>query len=294
MDVKKLLSKDGLKVAMEKSKYVAKEKAPTLMIIGAAAGLCGTVYLALVAKPKADEILETRAKKLAELEGKSDPEEEILDEEKDEKPVLTEEEKKEERWKINLDAGVKMVKVVFPPFVMGVTTIGLMFGANYINLKRLADATALYDISSSALRRYKEKTKEVLGENKAADVKNAVAQSTIDDTYRGDKVLNSGQGDDIFLDYPTGRYFRSTRAAVDRAFADVMMALSKGDEFISCNDLYFALDIPHSECGFGEKNGWMPGYCEPRPEYSYASTHDGHSCTVIDYDYMKRFRFGDE
>lgn len=263
------LGKIFTKETVNKVGVGAKKNAPTLMLIGATIGFGLTIYEAMKAKPKIDDILEKRKARIEEIgdgEGKED-----------------------EVKKANIEAGVDLVKVVSKPAVTGACTVGLMWGANYIHMKRiaslskkLADATALYDISQEALKKYKISTKEVVGEKKEEEISKKADQRLVDDTYNASKVLNCGQGDQLFLDKKTGRYFRSTLAQIENGVADLRLYFDYG-EFIEANRLYenWGLD----ECEFGEENGWMPGQIELWVSTrNTAKTPDGHSCIVLEYD----------
>ena len=296
MEIKKLFSKENVAAATSTVKAGAKQNAPTLMLIGATIGLGLTIYEVLKAKPKCDDILAERKEKLEELEAEV-VDESAVDSESEEVeepkmvPKYTEEEKKIERRKINIDTALKIGGVLKKPFAIGATTVGLMWGANYIHIKRtrsltkkLADATALYDISQEALKKYKGNTEEIVGKEKAEEIQ----KKTDEDICEGQKArpYDYRYMHQLFYDKPRGKEFYSTIAQLENGVADVRMNFDIG-EFIEANILYdnWGLD----ECGFGEKHGWMPGQIELylKPLNESIILPDGRSAIVVDYDYME-------
>lgn len=297
MEFKKLFSKENVAAATSTVKAGAKQNAPTLMLIGATIGLGLTIYEVLKAKPKCDDILAERKEKLEELESEVvdesavDTESEEAEAEVKMVPKYTEEEKKLEKRKINIETALKLGGVLKKPFAIGATTVGLMWGANYIHIKRtrsltkkLADATALYDISQEALKKYKGNTEEIVGKEKAEEIQKKTDEDICDDhkTRRVDyRYMHQ-----LFYDKPRGKEFYSTIAQLENGVADVRMNFDIG-EFIEANILYdnWGLD----ECGFGEKHGWMPGQIELylKPLNESIVLPDGRSAIIVDYDYME-------
>ena len=287
--MKNVFTKENVSAVAGKMKIGAKKNAPTLMLIGATISFGLTIYEVIKVLPKVNDILEDRRARIDSLDG--DPAEEVEDVESE--PVeLSEEEKKDAIRAINIDAAIKLGKVLWKPISTGATTIGLMWGANYIQVKRLdsmtkklADTVAVADISKEALKQYKLATKGGVGEEKEKDISDKADQELVNEMYEPSKTLNSGQGDQLFLDKQTGRLFRSTLSKVKEGVAEVRMLFDYG-EFIEANILYDYWGL--EECGFGENHGWMPGQIELSLKTNEtAKTPDGHSCIVLEYDYME-------
>lgn len=302
MEIKKLFSKENVAAATSTVKAGAKQNAPTLMLIGATIGLGLTIYEVLKAKPKCDDILAERKEKLEELEAEVvdesavDAESEETEAEVKMVPKYTEEEKKIERRKINIDTALRLGDVLKKPFAIGATTVGLMWGANYIHIKRtrsltkkLADATALYDISQEALKKYKGNTEEIVGKEKAEEIQKKT-DNDICEEQKTKCVYDYRFKYQLFYDKATGRDWYSTIAQLENGVADVRMNFDIG-EFIEANILYdnWGLDA----CGFGEKHGWMPGQIELylKPLNEAKVLPDGRSAIVVEYDYMEAPRY---
>lgn len=278
------------KAVMGKVTHGAKRNAPTLMLVGATIGFGLTVYEFMKAKPKMDDILAERKAKIEELSATKE------DENGDEVPKYSDAEKKAETRKINIDAGIQIAETFGPAVGIGAATIGLMWGANYIHMKRfsslskkLADTVAVADISREALEKYKIATKQTVGEEKEKEISEKSDEEFLKEIYQPNKILNSGQGDQLFLDKPTGRIFVSTIAQIKEGVAEITRSFAYED-FIEANVLYdlWGLDA----CGFGEDHGWMPGQIDIYVKMNeLARTPDGRSCIVLDYDVIDRMRY---
>lgn len=227
MKIGKILTKEGLSRAFKSIKGSAKDNAPTLMILGATFGVGLTVYEALKAKPKYDDILADRKKdiealKNQEKETETDEEAEVEGEEASEsKPEekLSDDEIKKEITKINVNAAIRIMMASWKLAGAAGGTILLMWMANKAHLGRLQAATAIADLSAETLGLYKKKNKEVLGEEKAKEVDEAVAQERFDKAtldYDDFPEPEGGEGYRIF-DMETGHFFRSSMHQIELA-----------------------------------------------------------------------------
>lgn len=222
----------------------ARKNAPTVMSIGAVVGLGATVYLALKAKPKADDILTKREEKLKEVEEKYT---EVTGE-------AELEEKKKEIRDVNFSSVKEMGKVIWPPIAMGLLTSSLIFGANHINLRRLADMSAMYEISSDALQRYKKKTEEVVGEKKKTQIDEELDKDLARELANKDTtIFATGNGDTKCIEGWSRRRFTSSRNYIDKVVNEINNEINHQD-FISLNEFYFSLGL--EEVPYGDEVGW--------------------------------------
>lgn len=274
----------------------ARKDAPTLMCVGAAIGVVATVYFAVKAKPKADEILAERKKELDEIEEVKVEKVETEDGVWEEKEVkLSEEDKKTLKQKANVTCAIKMTKVVLPAVIAGGTTIFLIFMANHINVKRLSAMGVAYKISSDELKKYKEKTKEIVGEKKEGEIRDAASTDRINEVY-GDgsdwKVYDTGKGDLLYFDKWSGRFFRSSANVIEAAVNEVNR-LALANDFASLNDYYYEIGLPH--CELAEEFGFhsMNGHLMEHPTYSFTKAPDGQHAIEVDYNIYPRNAYDD-
>ena len=286
MEIKKLFSKEAMNATESKVGAGAKQQAPTLMLIGATISIGLMAYEIVKAKPKCDYILEERREKLKKLD-------EVL-EDKNGTVELTEESKKIERRKINIEAGIELVSAVKKPVGAAVLTIGLMWGANYIHIKRtkslakkLADATALYEISQEALKKYKGNTEEIVGKEKAEEIQKKTDEDIITDQKGRKVVIDPRYTYQLYLDKPTGQLFYSTPAQIELGVVEVNKYLNMPEDFVEANILYDVWGMLITDSEFGEKHGWAPGQIEFYLKSNETrKLPDGRCANVLEYDYM--------
>ena len=276
-NLKSIVGGESLKRIYHEVAEEVREKSPRILAGGAVVGLGASVYFVWKARPKCDEILADRKKRLEEVkEEYSDPDE-----------------VKKETARVNIDTAGKMVGALAPVVVSVGLTGASIIAADRINYRRLVAATTMYDISNEALMMYKKKMKDVVGEEKAEEVKaevnnEVVAKHPLEERF----VYSTGKGDMIYLDVWTGRYFRSSRGAIESAVNIVNYRMNNGEMFISLNEFYDLLGLP--EVKFGEEWGFDVNKGLLDPDYpSHGVTPDGSHCMMLDYDIYTRSRFGD-
>ena len=208
----------------------AKDHSPELLISAGVMGMISSTVLAVKATPKALDLMEEKKADLGTT-------------------YLTKKEMVETTWKQYAPAvGIGAVSTAC--IVMGTTK----------NLKRNTALATVYAISESTLKEYQKKTVEIAGEEKAKLIDQEVAKSRAkmrpelvvvqnDSEY----VLSTGDGDTLIYDSLSGRYFRSSMNAIDRAVNSVNKTLMN-DYIMTVNDFYNEINIP--TVGAGSLIGW--------------------------------------
>lgn len=241
------------KVAKNVQIAVKKHQPEILTGLGVA-GFIATTVTAVKATPKALEILA-----------------EIKEEHKDDT----------DKKAYSKDFVKRVVPLYIPSFVMGGLSIGCVICANSINTKRNAALAAAYALSESALTEYKDKVIETIGEKKEKVVKEAVAKGRVENTPMETKeVINTGDGDELCLDYHSGRYFRSTIDKLRKAENDVNRRMLL-DTYVSLNDFYSEIGLSGTKQG--DLLGWNidKGYLSLQLD---ATIVDEKPCIVLDYN----------
>lgn len=265
------LKKVGASMGEEVRKH-----APTILSVSACFGLGLTVIFTAKATPKAIEILNERDQKLKELE-------ESVDAKTDVKEV------KKERIKVHATTAIEMAPVVAPAVTSGLFTVGCIVGADRINVNRLAAVSAGYDILKDSFNRYKKANEADVGEKKAKEIEMEAAKTRINDpTLSEEYMISTGFGNLIYLDAISGRYFRSSKSAIERAVNIVNNGVNNF-MFVSLNEFYANLGLPG--ISIGDEFGWND--VPLSVVYGYTETPSGEHCIVIDYDISVRHRFGD-
>lgn len=216
----------------------AGKRSPVILTGLAVAGVVTTVVLAVRASKEFEEAKKEREEALNNVEetakNAENPDQESV---------------KEERKKINWIFAKKIAKVFLPTFISATLTIGCIIGGQVISLRKQAALAAAYSVSESTLKDYTKKTRDIAGDEKADEIERAVAEKSIS---KG-SIIDTGLGDDLFYDRCTGRMFRASTAAIEKAVNTVLREVS-GKFSANLNTFYDALNLPNA--GLGEAFGW--------------------------------------
>ncbi len=198
--------------------------------------------------------------------------------------LIKEEESKFTGEPLSFPEIVKLTWTFFiPPVIMGATSITCIIGANSINTSRNAALAALYSLSETAFREYKEKVVEQIGRNKEIQVRDSIAKDRLDTHPLGDRtIIITGNGDVLCYDALSDRYFRSSAEKIRQKVLDLSYTL-RSETWLDLNDLYYALNIPSTK--LGDQMGFdldrtRNGSIEV--EYSSHLTPNGEPCLSIE------------
>lgn len=228
-----------------------KRNASTILSCVGVIGVIATAVMAVKATPKAVE---------------------LLDEAK--------EEKGEELTKIEV---VKVAAPVYiPTVIVGVSTAVCVLSASTLNKRQQAALTSAYALLNSSYKEYRGKVVELYGEE-AGDV---VIEEIAKDKYENTDITVS-EGNQLFYDAFSGRYFESTLFKVQQAEYYLNRDLVMQD-YVSLNDWYRYLGIESIDPG--ETLGWCGSICyemywQMWVDFSHKKTvmDDGLECTIINF-----------
>ena len=232
---------------LRKSKLFLNRNASTILTCIGGVGVVATSIMAVQATPKALKRIEQ-----------------------------AEEEKGENLTK--LEIVVAAGPVYIPSVAVGVSTIACIFGANILNKRHQASLMSAYALLDSTYKDYRNKVKEVFGEEGDLQVKEEIAK----DKYKESEVANT-DGKELFYDIYSGRYFESTMQAVKDADYKINKVIM-GDGGAFLNEYYEFLGLPPinggdelgwSSVGLSEMawTSWLDFY------YGNFTTEDGRSTT---------------
>lgn len=226
-----------------------KRNASTILTCIGGIGVAATAITAVKATPKALQILEeTKREKNEELS----------------------------KWEIVKAAG----PVYIPSVLIGVSTIACIFGANALNIHQQAALMSAYALLDNSYKEYKNKVKELYGEEADTEVKTAIVK----DKFKESDIITSSE-QQLFYDDFSGRYFESTTEKVLAAEYRVNNTLAR--EFgVFLNEFYDALNIDTVD--YGDYLGWSyyeisENYCYCWVEFKHTKVilDDGLECTII-------------
>ncbi|MCM1525384.1 MAG: DUF6353 family protein [Ruminococcus sp.] len=202
------------------------------------------------------------------------------------------EEKKREKNTEKLTAA-EMIKSAglcyVPSAVTAVVSAACIVGASAVNYKRNAALAAVYALSETSLKEYREKAEQLIGKKKAEDISDAVAKDRIEQAPVGSReVVFTGSGETLCYDVISGRYFTSEIEKIKRAVNDLNRQM-RDEMFISLNDFY--IEIGLKPIPIGSDIGWHidKGYIDIR--FSSQITDDERPCVVINYSTIPRYGY---
>jgi hypothetical protein len=148
-------------------------------------------------------------------------------------------------------------KLYVPVVLSAAASVPCLIASNRVSSKRYAAVATAYTISETALQEYQEKTKEIVGEKKESQIKEAVSKDTIEKTYQDGKnnIVVTGDGDSLFYEPLSGRYFKSNWNKIAKAANELNKdAISSMSGEVDLNSWYDAIGLPRTS--LGDEIGW--------------------------------------
>lgn len=249
----------GLTQIVDRAKFLVTDNSTTILTAVGVVGTVGTAVLTGRASFKAAQIIEAE---------RSDREKDL----KFPETHVTELSKTEK---------TKLVWVQYlPPVATGVITVTSIILAHRISSKKIAALTIATAVSERALTEYKEKVIEKLGARQDEKIRDEIAQDRVNKyPPASNEVILVGDGQVLFYDMLTGRYFRSTMEDVKRAENKVNYEIIN---FMSCSLSHFYDEIGLPPTHYTDTVGWnMNNHMEVK--FSTVMSEDQRPCIAIDF-----------
>lgn len=182
-----------------------------------------------------------------------------------------------------------------PSAVMGVATIVCIFGANILNKRQQAALTSAYALLNDAYQDYRDKLKELYGDDVHRKIIEAIAVEKSKDVYITSNGICGGGSLDIeehnpddnilFYDSYSKRYFESSLNRVIQAEYYSNRDFAIGAQ-LSVNDFYGFLGL--DPIPDGDEIGWSmcSGYSWIDFRHYKTTLEDGLEVCIIDMDYV--------
>lgn len=196
------------------------------------------------------------------------------------------------------DEGIELIdkiKIAIPTYAptvfLGFTTIGCIVGSNIINKRKQATIMSAYMALDGTYREYKNKVKELFGD----DADDRVISAMIRDKY---EESETEYGEKILYFEPISRtYFEASPAEVQQAQYLLNRELALTD-YVKINDFLRYLGV--DETDIGDVMGWstfgtheLYGSCWIDFKHERVELEDGLECLVIKYPQEPRLDFMD-
>lgn len=177
-------------------------------------------------------------------------------------------------------------KVYLPSALLAVLSITSIIFARRIDAKRLAAWAAAYQISENSINRLEDSIKEEYGENKLKKIQDKADLKVMEEhPINADQIIETGDGNDLFCDYYSGKYFRSTPEAIQARYNNFIKKLLR-DDTLTPNDWLYFLSIPRMGDDVGESmyftsEMYQNGDLWDRPIIEYGPGYLEKPCGVV-------------
>lgn len=174
-----------------------------------------------------------------------------------------------------------VVRAYWPMALTAACGVTLIILAQTSSQKRISALLTSYALSEQQLKDFKAAVAEKLKPNEIKECEAQAAQQNIErDNPDESQIIQTGGGQDLFKDGPSGRYFYSSYDAVIHAETMANRILSN-DTWISQSEIYDCLELPPTTVsdllGFDAQNGPMEFQVIPCQSWKNAP------CFLIDY-----------
>ncbi len=253
------MKKDGLLKMIKGIQRSLKKHSPAILTGIGIAGMITTTVIAVKATPKALALIEEKKQN-----------------NKAEKLTMTETVKT--AWKCYI-----------PAAVTGTVSIVCLIGAGSVNYRRNAALAAAYSLSESALKEYRGKVVEMVGDKKEQKIRDEVAKDKVErNPVRNKEVIITEKGDTLCYDTISGRYFKSDIDKIEKS-VNKLNRMMITEMYISLNDLYYELGL--DGVLIGDELGWNIESDLIDISFSSQLANDGTPCLVIDYKTVPKYRY---
>lgn len=209
-----------------------KKHSSTILTVASVAGLVTTSVLTVKATVKATK---------------------LIDEEKNEK----------ERELTKTEVIMTTGKVYLPAILVGVSTAACMIGSNILNKRQQRALSSAYILASTSFVEYKDKLKELYGEETHNNIIDSLAIEKAKDVHISGSYLVGGcdlsveEGGEpcLFYEEYSGRYFEATIEQVLSAEYHLNRNYTLRG-YSTLNELYDFLGLEETE--YGDILGWAP------------------------------------
>lgn len=147
-------------------------------------------------------------------------------------------------------------KMFIFPVVNTAVSAGAIIYATKVNNKRLAALGAAYNLTEVAFQQYIDKTKEIVGEKKADEIKQEIAKDASESSPKNQVSILSTGKEDIMIHEPlTDRWFKSNWDRIKTAALDLNLdASSSFDGKVSLTQWFYKLGLEKTD--ISDELGW--------------------------------------
>lgn len=255
------MKKEVLTKVVSDLKTTMSKRSPEILMGIGIAGMITTTVLAVKATPKALKLIE---------EAQAEQED-----------LMTPVEKTKACWKCYI-----------PAVTTCVFSVACIIGGNSVHARRNAGLAAAYKLSETALTEYRDKVIETFGEKKEKQVREKVDKDRLEKNpvNKADVTVTNSQYNTLCYDPLSGRYFYSDIEHIKRSENKLNKSMVHDiNGYVSVNDLYDELDLPHTDIGYDL--GWNVDKGLLDIDFTSQIAADGTPCIVLNYNVAPRYGY---
>lgn len=236
-------------------RFVLRKHSPEILTGIGIASMVGSTVLAVKATPKAAQLIEDKKYEL-------------------EVDKLTPVETVKATWKCYV-----------PATLSAASGIACLIGANTVQARRTAALATAYTLSESALKEYKEKVIETIGEKKEQAVRDGIDKDRLaKNPVSRNEVIITNKGNTLCYDHWSKRYFYSDIQTIRKIQNDLNeQLLTDIGGRVTLNDLYYELGLEPLPT-IGDDLGWYVDRGKIDIHIGSGLADDDRPCVVIDFD----------
>jgi hypothetical protein len=182
-------------------------------------------------------------------------------------------------------------KPYLPAALIATASTGCLIGACKVSAGRTAALATAYQLSTTALKDYKEQVVETVGEKKEQSIREKVHKKKIEENpVSNAQVYYTGKGKTKCYDVTSGRYFETDKTSIEKIINKLNQRMLGGEMYISLNEFYTEVGLP--PIPIGDNIGWnTDAIIEPH----FSSQLDDYDNPVLVLDYLvaPRWNFSD-
>lgn len=167
-----------------------------------------------------------------------------------------------------------------PALVTGTITVACIVGSHNVAARKNAIMVSAYSVSERAMQEYKTVVKEKLGEKKALEIQEEVAEKRIKSSS-GDTVIVTGNGEQLCYEPFSGRYFESNIESIRQEVNNLNEGAINSDWGFALNEFYGRIGLDPT--GVGDEFGWNADALM-RVSFTGHVTAAGKACISMEYD----------
>ncbi len=180
-------------------------------------------------------------------------------------------------------------KSYIPAGLVCAGTMACVIGAHVSDRKRVAAISSAYALTEAAFSKYRDKTKEIIGEKKEKRIRDEVAVETAVQNEKPDTIIVCG-GDTLCYDTVSGRYFKSNIDKLKKIENKVNKDLFSS-MWISLNDVYYEMGLP--PISIGDDIGWSID-SDKIIEFNFSTflAEDSEPCITVNFEVEPKWSIG--